>query len=200
MKLARTSLFLGFVAFGAVGANAVWYTDEATFLVDLDPVFYLEDFSSFQYGDPLAGDASWVAPGGNGYGFTASAPNGLWSNDSALSTLQNVDPLTLDLTGKPATAFAGIFANSDIGGNHVAGTTTVTLSTGDEMSVDNADNGTVFLGWIGDSTLTHVSVLSTDWAEIDHTYVGAKAQSVPEPFSMALLAAGAASLVRRRRT
>ncbi len=142
----KTSPVLVSLAVGAVCAHATWYTNEATFLANIDSSYYLEDFSDFSYGSPLAGDASWDAPGANGYGWTASAANGLWSNDSALSTNASGDPIVIDFTGNPVTAFGGNFANTDISGNILAGTTTVAITGGDSMSIDNPQGQEVFLG------------------------------------------------------
>ena len=203
MKLARTSLLVAFGAFGALSAHATWFTSESAFLAAINPSFYLEDYSSFTFGTPLNGSqTSWVAPGANGYGFTASAANGLYSNSSALSTNTAADPLVLTFSGKPVTAFAGKFADTDISGNKIAGTSTVLLSNGDTQSINNAAGQEVFLGWVGTSAVTSASITATsgaanNWPQIDHTYVGAAA--VPEPMTMIGLAAGAAVLARRRR-
>ena len=187
-----------------VAANATFYTTEATFLAAIDPTFYLEDFGNFTFGDPLDGSqATWSAPGGNGYGWDVAAANGLWSNTSALSTNTADDSLDFTFTGLPVTAFAGVIANTDISGNSQGGTVTLTMSNGDTMTV--ADG--TFLGWVGTTAVSGASIVAQDsanpngfdWIQIDHAYTGATAPVVPEPASLAVLGLGAMVMLRRRK-
>src|SRR6267378_2880106 len=81
-------------------AAGTFYTSEASFTLALNPTFYLEDFSSFTFGSPLNGSqTTYNAPGGNGYGWTAAAALGLYSNVSALSTNNANDPITITFSG-----------------------------------------------------------------------------------------------------
>lgn len=166
----------------------------------IDPVYYLEDFSNLSYGD-IAGDPTWAAPGGNGYGWTASATNGVWSNDSAMSTNVAGDALVITFTGLPVTAFGGLLNNTDIDGFAQGGTITLTMSNGDNMTVNDGS----FLGWVGSTAVSSASLTAQDsptntnnWPQLDHSYTGSMASSVPEPASMAVLGLGAIALLRRR--
>lgn len=191
------------VAFMAVSAsaNATWYTSEAAFLAAIDGTFYLEDFSSWTFGTPLNGSqTTWSAPGANGYGWDAGAAQGLWSNLSSLSTNIANDPITITFTGAPVTAFGMNIGNTDINGNFIAGTSTITLSNSETQNlVQGATQG--FLGWVGNTaitgaTLTTTSGVTNNWVQADHIYTGAAA--VPEPATMAVLGLGAVALLRRR--
>jgi hypothetical protein len=194
-KCVKMAAMAGALAcFGA--AQAVWTTSEATFTSNLLGAFYLEDFNNFTYGSPLNGQATWAAPGANGYGWTAGgAPGGLWSNAGALSTNTASDPIVITMTGAPVTAFGGIFANTDINGNTIAGTLTISFNGGAQTQVAAGSNG--FLGWYGTTPIASVTIQVDDApGQVDHFYVGS---AVPEPATMAALGLGAIALIRRRR-
>lgn len=200
MKTSRLAIIAGLFTM-SVAAHATFYTTEASFLAAINPTYYLEDFSNFTFGSPLDGSqTSWSAPGGNGYGWDASAAGGLWSNDSALSTNSANDPIGFTFTGSPVTAFGGVIANTDISGNIIGGTATLTMSNGDTATV----NSNSFLGWVGSSAVSGATLTATgggsglDWAQADHVYTG-QAAAVPEPATMVGLAMGALALMRRRK-
>jgi hypothetical protein len=203
MRIRITSMAL--VAALSAGASAgTWVTSETAFLAALVGPHYKEEFNSFTLsGSPLSGNANWVAPGGNGYGFTASSPNGLWSAVGALSTLFGDDSITLTFSGAPVSAFGAFVTNSDISENPIPGAVEITLSNQAVQTVgDGQSTGYFFLGWIGDDandTITSATLQSNfnlgfDFVQIDAVYVGA----VPEPGTIAALGVGAAALLRRR--
>ena len=204
-KTLRLALLGVFTTGTITAAMATWYTDEATFLANIDPTFYLEEFHMMTYGDPLAGDLTWDAPGANGYGWQASAVNGLWSGPDSLSTNTAEDPLIITPTSSPGgvTAMGGWFANSDIDGNIITGDVTVTLSNGEQMIVHDQNGTSDFIGWVGADVLTDFNMVSSDpnggqtsWVNIDHLYVGA---GVPEPATFVAIGVGLAALIARRR-
>jgi hypothetical protein len=205
----RMPVLAGMLLLGSVAAHATWYTSEAAFVAAINPTYYLEDFSSFTFGNPLNGtQTTWAAPGANGYGWTAtttsSAPAlGLYSNTSALSVNSANDGLVLNFTGSPVKAFGGIVANSDISGNLQAGTVTMTLSDATTSNITFATATSGFLGWVGPTAFTSVTITATsgvtnNWPQLDHAYTGTAA-AVPEPMSMTGLAIGALALLRRRK-
>lgn len=183
----------------SVAAHATFYTSESSFLAAINSTYYLEDFSNLSYGD-IAGDPTWAAPGGNGYGWTASAATGVWSNDSSMSTNVANESLVITFTGAPVSAFGGLLNNTDIDGLAQGGTVTLTMSNGDTMTVNDGS----FLGWVGSAPVTGASILAqassntNNWAQLDHAYTGAAASTVPEPASMTALALGGLALLRRR--
>ena len=199
----RKLLILGLLAVGA-SSQAVWYTSEAAFMAAISAPNYTEDFSNFSFGTPLNGSqTTWAAPGANGFGWTASAnaANTLYSNNSALSLNTANTTLIFTSTGNSFTAFGGRFANSDVLGAIIAGSTLISINGGAEsMSVVNAAGQEAFLGWVGGFTINTASALSSgttnNWAQADHVIV---ANAVPEPATMAALGLGAVALIRRRR-
>jgi hypothetical protein len=204
-KLLATSLLVAVLA-SAASAAGTFYTTEASFTANIAPGSYVEDFSNFTFGNPLDGSqTTWAAPGANGFGWTASAALGLYSNVSALSTNTANDPLMIMFTGAPVTAFGGIFANTDISGNIIPGTITVTTSDGGNFVIPTTNS---FLGYTASvgMTITSVTMLAqsgatNNWVQVDHFYTGMRA--VPEPTTVGLLALGGVGLIgtaiKRRR-
>lgn len=190
---------LGIVAVSS--ANAVFYTTEASFLAATSGPNYIEDYSNFTFGSPLNGSqTTWVAPGANGFGFTASATGGLYSNVSAMSTNNANDPLIYTFTGNAVTAFGTRLANTDISGNIIPGTVTLLLSNNQTQSV-TLTGGEAFIGWVDSVAITSATMSATgtqnNWIQADHTILGT---AVPEPASMTALAIGALALLRRKRS
>jgi hypothetical protein len=195
--------YLAIAAFVAMTptAFAQFFTNEAAFVAALNGPFYLEEFAGWTFGNPLNGSqTTWSAPGGNGYGWDASAVGGLWSNVDALSTNSAEQPITFTFTGLPVTAFGGILANTDINGNTIPGDVTLALSNGATQTVSLPNGGSTFLGYISGVTLTSATISSvsgaSDWIQGDHIYTGS---AVPEPGTMIALGLGAAALAARRR-
>ena len=177
----------------SASAQGTVYTTEGSFLSSLGPTRYLEDFSTFTFGNPLNGTQfTWASPGANGFGWTASAVGGLYSNVSALSTNQANDPLVIMFTGAPVTAFGGIFANTDINGNIIPGTITVTTSDGGNFVVPTTN---LFRGYTSTVPITQISMVAagttSNWVQLDHFYTGT---AIPEPGTIALLSLGGVGL------
>src|SRR4051812_24128752 len=206
-QLIRVAAAMCAVVAASTASAGTFYNTEAAFTMQLSPGSYLEDFSGFTFGSPLDGtQTTWAAPGANGFGWTASAALGLYSNVSALSTNTANDPLMIMFTGAPVTAFGGIFANTDISGNIIPGTITVTTSDGGNFVIPTTNS---FLGYTASvgQTITSVTMLAqsgatNNWVQVDHFYTGMAA--VPEPTTVGLLALGAVAMagtaIKRRRS
>ncbi|MCB8932083.1 MAG: PEP-CTERM sorting domain-containing protein [Fimbriimonadaceae bacterium] len=183
----------------SAGAHATWFTDEASFLAAIDGTYYLENFDGWSFGNPLGGDLTWSAPGGNGYGWDAAASNGLYSLPGGLSTNSPEDPIDFTFTGAPVTAFGMNLSDTDFDGNFIPGDVTLDLSNGQSNTLTVGANET-FVGWVGNDVLTSASIVAVsaadDYVLADHVYTGAA--PVPEPASMVALALGAGALLRRR--
>lgn len=179
-------------------ANADTFFNEGDFVGAINGDYYHSTFDAFSYGDPIA--EPYVAPGANGYGWTATSllGLGLWWNDGALSLNNATDSLVITFTGAPVTAFGGNFTAGDINGFVIPGTVTVDLSNGE--SYDLVDpNGSSFFGWTGSEAITSITIsadagLTNAWPALDNFYVG---QALPAPGALALL--GLAGLAGRRR-
>ena len=186
----------------ATAASAqTFYTDRPTFLADVAAGFYEEQFNNFTgFGVPLDGSqTTYDAPGANGFDWTASAAQGLWSNIGALSTNVALDPITITFTGSPVTAVGGDFANTDISGNVIGGTVTILTSTGDTFTQPSDS----FIGFTSPVPIVSVTLSAEDggnnsWIQIDNFVTGSF--NVPEPTSgLALLGAAGGLLLRRRK-
>ena len=179
-----------FLAQAPLASVAGVYTTEASFLTQLQPGYYLEDFNRYKFGDPLDRTLSQDYGPVNGYSWTASARNGLYSLPGFLST---IDPtklitITFPVTGNPVTAVGGIFASTDFDGNVIQQLVTVTLNDGTTASL----TGQGFLGFTSTTPITWLTINGID--DPDDNYpafdfdVGSAA--IPEPVSLALLGLG----------
>lgn len=205
MSLSRLSglAAVAALALAASSAMATFYTTEASFTAAIKPTRYVEDFSNFTFGNPLNGtQLTWPAPGGNGFGWTASAALGLYSNTSSLSTNSAFDPLTITFTGAPVTAIGGNITNTDISGAVIPGTINITLSDGTTTSVTNQTLSN-FWGYTSNTNVPIASVsfvtagTTNGWPQVDHFY--SAQTNVPEPATLGLAAVGLGTLAARRR-
>ena len=193
------------IALSASSAMAgTFYGTEALFTAAIQPGAYIENFSSFTFGNPLNGSQlSYVAPGGGGFGWTASAALGLYSNNSALSTNTAQDPLTITFSTPNVTALGGNFTNTDISGAVIPGTVTITTSDGGVQTVTNPTAAS-FLGYTSAVPIVSVTIVSAgatnNWPQVDHFYTGLAAGGVvPEPASLGVAAMGLGLIAARRR-
>jgi hypothetical protein len=202
----------------SLASAATVYTDEAAFLAQLDPRYFLENFSNYTYGDPFDGSQPTANYGSvNGYSWSASVPNnwppsygvvGLFSLPNALTTYAAEDLLTIKFTGKPVTAMGGIFASTDINGDIFQQPVTVTLSDNTTVSL----TGSGFLGFTSDFAISYLTIDGVDtpnsnWPLLRHFYTGSyvganEIAAIPVPaaswfFGSGLL--GVLSLNRRGR-
>jgi hypothetical protein len=195
------------------GADSIWTnvsfqfddyvpdTDEADFLAQVLPNYYLEDFNGYSYGSYT--DPTLPLGPVNGFGYTISAvgtgSNNLYSGDGNMSTDSALDSLRIDFTGDPVTAIGGWFYAGDINGNYIVNDVIIALSDGTTttLSPTGADDFAYFLSpgnpilWMQiDAPITAANA----WPTVDHFYVG---QVIPEPASLILLALAGLALRRR---
>jgi len=206
MRLSNLKSLAAFaaIAMAASPALAAVYTTEASFVAAIQANPYIENFSNHTFGAPLNGtQTTWAAPGGNGYGFTAAAPGGLYSNSSSISTNLAFDPLTFTFSGNPVTAIGGNITNTNISGAVITGNVDILLSNGNTFTVVNQTLSS-FWGWTSDTNTPIVSVTfdtqtsaTNGWPQVDHFYSAAAV--VPEPASMGVSAIGLGLLAARRR-
>jgi hypothetical protein len=162
-----------------VSSGGTFYTSEAAFLAAINPTFYVEDFSTFTYGNPLNGSqTTYNSPGANGYTWTASCPTGLYSSPSALSTNFPNVAISISFTGSTVTALGGIFSNVDFNANAIPGTVTVNTSDGGSHSITFATPTSGFLGYASSVPITSMTMSSTsaatnNYVQFDHFYSAA---------------------------
>jgi hypothetical protein len=211
LKLISRSLslvaLLGIASFA--NAQTITYNNQATFLANVVPGYYLENFNSLSNGTFYPNPLNFS---GNGFAFTVSATNGLYgaagNGGSALSTNTATDPITFTFTGAPVTAIGGNFFGSDINGNFSAANINITLSNGFTTTL-TTPSLTAFSGFTVSSgsisTLTVSSVQPQSgflWPTVDNLIIGTSTAAVPAPSSFASLLAGAGMggiMLRRRK-
>ena len=177
ISIVLVSAFLALSSVSSATAGQ-FFTNETAFVNAIQPNYYLEDFTNFTTGSPLDGSqATYSAPGANGFGWTASASFGLFANASALSVNNANDPLTITFTSNIVMAVGGKVANTDKDGGLIPGTVTITTSDGASNSIVFATATQGFLGYtttvpITSITLNASSGIVNNWIQLDHFYTG----------------------------
>jgi hypothetical protein len=196
-------LFAGGILLAAgAAASADLFTDEATFLTQIDSDYYLEEFDGYFYGSytELSLDLGPV----NGYSYTITTVDllGLYSGDGNMSTNNAFDPLLVNFTGNDVYAVGGWFFGGDILGFYVPATVTIDLSDGQSYTFDTTSD-TDFVGFTSAVPIVSMTIDAVDpfdpagvpvWATMDHFYVG---NLIPAPSTMVLLGLGALGIRRR---
>jgi hypothetical protein len=200
----------GAAASSALGSTVV-YTDQSTFLSNIGPTYYLEQFST------VRAEATSLSFGvTNGFSYVASSPSNVLTNPTiggGFLTTGGIwsGALTIDFTGSPTTvtAFGANFFDNNINFQFATGDLTIVLSDDTTVSITGAQLQS-FRGFTSDLAIESFTLTSTTanlWPGIDNLYVGEASTAltvVPlPPAAMAGLSALAAvagvSFVRRRR-
>lgn len=186
---------------GAAQAGIQVYTSEAEFLaaVSAPGVDRFDDLANKQYSPRVtrtAGD----------YGYQASTFGAIWGAGTAadhwLSNNSPHDTIVFDHFSAGISAFGGNFFASDIAGQFVDGSVTLSASDGSAFTytLDHATTAS-FLGFVSSSTLDSVTLGvgfdSGYWPTVNDLVL-----AVPEPGSYAMLLAGlgcVGAVARRRR-
>jgi hypothetical protein len=186
------------------------FDNEADFLAQLNPTYYLEEFSGYSYGTPLSGALTENYGPVYGYSWTATTtpngvfpvPNGLFSLPGALTTYAAEDLLTITFTGNPVTALGGSFASTDINGDVIQQTVTVNLSDNTSVSL----TGSAFRGFTSDFAILSLAIDAVDvnpttvfWPRLEHFYVGSAIAAVPIPAAAWLFGSGLLGLLSLKR-
>ena len=201
----RSAFALGMVTLLASAGQAVagvTYSDQSTFLAELQPGAVLEDFES------RSGEAYGVLPLGNG-AFTASCTTtanalivfDLAGNDYLTTGITPQGwsaPITITFTSGNVTAVGGAFFFTSPFGAVAPGTVTLGVSDGTHRGLANQAN-TSFFGYAGDTPIASLTI-SPDathrFVSLDNLRFGASTIPAPAAGVSALLAA---ALVTRRR-
>ena len=177
-------------------AGATFFDNEGDLLANTQSGYYQENFDSFSAGPQ---GASLDFGPENGFSYTISAANDLYSGDGVMSTNTADDPLEIDFTGDNVTAVGGNFYGTDISFVPIAGDVTVELADGtsETMSTSSAD---AYFGFITDAPIDSMTISASGdgnvWPTMDNFTVG---QAVPAPGALALLGLAGVAGRRRRR-
>jgi len=192
-------------------AATTGFDNEVDFLAQLNPTYYLEEFSGSHYGIPLSGALTENYGAVYGYSWTASVPNnwppangvvGLFSLTNALTTWAGEDTLTITFTGNPVTALGGIFSSTDINGAVIQQKVTVNLNDNTSVWL----TGSAFRGFTSDFAILSLAIDAVDvnlttvfWPRLEHFYVGSAIAAVPIPAAAWLFGSGLLGLLSLKR-
>lgn len=193
----------------APAAHATTFTSQPAFLASLQPGYYLEDFNGLPDNAFLGSPLSFS---GNGFGYDASNPDGLYSTpsnggDIALATLNSGQSITITFTAGTVTAVGGTLFGSDINGSFTPGAMVAQLDTGELITIAVPDP-TSFAGFTSASPILSFTIYpenfdSSYWPTLDNLIVGQAITLIPEPSTFVLITAaaglsGLVSLGRKR--
>lgn len=141
------------------------------------------------------------------YGYTVSSPNGMWGaggpSDYWLSNTTRTDTITFSNFSAGVNAFGGFFFGSDIAGQYVpSGDLLLTASDGTTLTYTlSGTTQNSFLGFVSDSGLTSVALLSSPQGNYWPTANNLVLAAVPEPgtYGMFLAGLGFLGMMARRR-
>lgn len=183
---------------GSAATNV--YTDSVSFLSNVAPGFYFENFASVPVG--AAGPILSFSNGTFSYDITAQGggTNNLFNNPGLVSTDSALDAIVITFTSGNVTAVGGNMWGTDINFSAIPADMTITLSDG-TVETYTSTSATAFRGFTSDMLITSVVIDASDlpanaWSTLDNLYVGA---AVPAPSGIALLGLGGMLAARRRR-
>ncbi len=176
--IAVSSLVL--VASMNVFAGTTTYTNQTSFIGAIPAGYYLETFSSFANG-PVTNPLS-MGPV-NGFRYSISAVNGLYSGGGNMSSSNQLDPIVITFTGDPVYAVGGNFWLTAWDFTTAAGSLSITLADAfatTETLVDATPS--TFRGFISTAPIASITLTpAVEYATLDDFYVGGQAPEPPTP-------------------
>ena len=175
-------------------ASTVTYTSSASFLVNVAPGAYTENFDGLSNPAPTAFSSG-------GFSFDISAPDGLYASGDFLGTNQIDDALTITF-GAGIRAFGANFFFTDINPDFQAGLVTLTLSDGTVETFTPSSLFDSYRGFTSDIAFTSLVISAPGqslYASLDNLTVGTMPNTVPEPTTLVLAGLALAGLLVSRR-
>ncbi len=175
---------------------ATTYTTSASFLAQVAPGAYMENFNNWVT-DPPAGA---LAFSGGGFSYSAFAASDLYLSGGFLGTSQINEALTITFTSGNVTAIGANFFATNISDVLQAVSVTVTLSDGTVTSLTPTSMADSYLGFTSTTAITSLTISAPGqslYASLDNLTVGVSA--VPEPANWALMGLGLAGVIAARR-
>ena len=189
------TLGVALILCGNIAHAETVFTDQTTFVSQLQPSYYLETFNSLPTFGSVTNPTTFSQ---NGFSFTASTTSGVGlfgvtpdagaQNDVALSTDTTAAPITIDFLSGNVTAVGGQFFPDLVDGSETPGSVTVTLNDGSSQTITaTTANPQPFLGFTSNSPILslteYLPTNSSNYTTINNLYVGSAVPSVPEPSS-----------------
>jgi hypothetical protein len=185
------------------------FTDEATFLSNVQSGSYLESFDSLPFSAFLSDSLSFSQ---NGFSYNATAidfepefsdffSTGS-SSDVWLSTYSNLTHIVFDFTSGNVSAVGGAFFPVDVLGEFISGSVTLTLSDNTTQTLTDT-NSSSFLGLIADPGSFFTSLTVTGGGQfptVNNFRVGTAATPVPTPALLPGLIGLGLGMLRKRQT
>jgi hypothetical protein len=193
---------------GAAQATITVYTTLASFTAATSALG-TDTYTGFSI---TATTPSPITRAAGAYGYTASTPNNFFgagtTADPWLSSNVATDTLTFNSFGGGAQAIGGNFFGTNIAGNFLAGSVTLTVTDSSGPVTRTISNATVssFLGFVSSSAMIQMTLSAVQspgvlYPTLDNLVLARNAAPVPEPQTYALMLAGmgVVGLLSRRR-
>ena len=195
-----------FCSAAPIKAQVIEYDDQDAFQNNLDSGAYFESFGMFN-GDivpepqsfSLGGDDfTLTTAGGEGIGYSSTTGVGATGSAAQASVFPSTDfsDETMTVTFGPGiTAFSANFFLVDESYDSIPGDVTITLSTGQSVTLSSTDNYSTqpFEGFTSDVPFDSFTITTSDedaFVAFDNFYLGQSDTDVPEPSAWALMLGG----------
>lgn len=187
LSITISAIGISLTASLGLSANALQFTNQTSFVNNLQSGFYLNNFNALTPGDQGVTNINFNTNGFS-YNIADNPPSGspaanlfavsVNGGSQALSTSLPTDAIKISFTSGNVSAVGGNFFLTDINSNPIAGNLSINLSDGSSVNFSStASNNYPFVGFTttGSSFITSLdlnAVGSGQFNTIDNLYVG----------------------------